>query len=80
MSLHEEIEGATITRAAELADRLVTVLNLFIESHKITADALKLALAGKQAEAQKLIDPNSRYASLAAELSRAMMEWAEAVK
>jgi hypothetical protein len=72
--------GTTITPADKRGAHYETVRKLHTEFHKVTGDVLKMALTGKKDEAQRLVDPHSRYISLSGELIRTMMKWAESSK
>jgi hypothetical protein len=51
------------------------VNELHTRFHKVAAAAIELALAGKKAEAEKMIAGNGALTALSAELTTAMLEW-----
>jgi hypothetical protein len=46
--------------------------------HGAAASVLQLALAGKKQDAMKAIGADSQFGKLSSELTRALMEWAQA--
>ena len=57
-----------------------TCRELHAQFHKEAADVLALALAGKRQEAANAIGPSSVFSKTSANLTRAMVAWAEAAK
>ena len=72
--------GSTIAPAEKAGQHYRVVLKCHAEFHKLAAEALGRALAGKKAEASMLINPGSRFANLSVELTTAMMAWAKSAE
>lgn len=51
------------------------VKSLHAKFHKEAADVLTMALAKKQGEASKAIDPGSKYHTISTQLTKEMMAW-----
>ena len=69
--------GGTIPAESRNGAHYETVRRLHAEFHKVAAEVLKLALAGRADEATRMISPNSAFANLSANLTTSMMAWAK---
>jgi hypothetical protein len=65
----------TFTAADKAGAHYETVRKAHAEFHKVAADVLRLALAGSKDEARRLIGMGSRFGTLSASLTAAMMAW-----
>jgi hypothetical protein len=68
------LHGPGMTAAKGTPD-YETCRRLHADFHKAASDVLRLGVTGKKAEAQKAMGETSRYATVSAELTRAMMKW-----
>ncbi len=64
-----------LPEAARESETAMKVKTLHAEFHEVVGQIMKMALAGKQTEAEKAMQRGSRFAVLSNELTRVMVEW-----
>ena len=69
------LHGTTLSPQDKASANYTKVKGMHAEFHKVAASVATLALAGKAAEAQKMMNPGGAYAETSAKLTMAMMEW-----
>ena len=69
------LHGPSVTADVKGSPHYKTVIDLHTQFHKVAADILQLALAGKKEEATKLMAFGSEYMSVSSKLTAAMTEW-----
>lgn len=69
------LSGQTLSARDKDSAHYTKVNELHARFHKVAAAAIGLALAGKKAEAEKMVAGNGAFTALSAELTTAMLEW-----
>jgi hypothetical protein len=69
------LSGPTLSARDKASAHYAKVNELHARFHEAAAAAIGLALAGKKAEAEKMVAGNGEFTALSAELTTAMMEW-----
>ena len=69
------LSGPTLSAQDKSSAHYTKVNELHTRFHKVAAAAIGLALAGKEAEAEKMVAGNGAFTALSAELTTAMLEW-----
>jgi hypothetical protein len=69
------LSGPTLSPQDKASAHYMKVNELHARFHKAAAAAIGLALAGKKAEAEKMIAGNGSFTAISAELTTAMLEW-----
>lgn len=72
--------GAGLTVQEKSSPHYAKVKELHSLFHKAAARVAALAVSGKEAEAQKMINTGGTYAETSAKLTGAMMEWYTCLK
>lgn len=67
--------GSSLTAADKSSSHYKTVKDLHATFHKTAAQVAELALAGKKAEAEKLMGLGGEYSTVSSKLTQAMLEW-----
>lgn len=67
--------GSSLTAADKSSSHYKTVKDLHAAFHKSAAQVAELALAGKKAEAEKLMGLGGEYSTVSSKLTQAMLEW-----
>jgi len=67
--------GPTVTAQDKTSAKYKTVQTLHAAFHKVAARVAELAVAGKKAEADKLMAQGGEFASASLKLTAAMIEW-----
>ena len=69
------LSGPKLSARDKASAHYTKVNELHTRFHKVAAAAIGLALAGKKAEAEKMVAVNGAFTALSAELTTAMLEW-----
>lgn len=67
--------GPTVTAQDKTSVQYKTVQTLHAAFHKVAARVAELAIAGKKAEAEKLMATGEEFATASLKLTAAMIEW-----
>lgn len=72
--------GSSLTAVDKSSTHYKTVKDLHAAFHKTAAQVAELALAGKKAEAEKLMGLGGEYSTVSSKLTQAMLEWKKSSK
>ncbi len=72
--------GKGLTAGDRASAHFKTVQELHARFHQETAHIADLAMTGKKAEAEAMMDPGSGYTALSAQLTSAMIAWKKVSK
>ncbi len=69
------LHGPALSAQDKASEQYTKVKDLHARFHKAAAAAIGLALAGKKAAAERILDVNGEFTAASAELTTAMLEW-----
>jgi hypothetical protein len=78
-ALGKWLSGPTLSARDKASAHYAKVNELHARFHQVAAAAIGLALAGKKAEAEKMVAGSGEFTALSAELTTAMMEWRRSI-
>lgn len=67
--------GSTLSAQDKSSEYYKTVTELHTQFHQAAAQVAELATSGKKNEAEKLLVPDGRFASISSKLTAAMVAW-----
>ncbi len=71
--------GPTISAEIKSSSHYKNIKELHAQFHKVAASVAELAIAGKKDEAEKALSVTSEFAGISSTLTKAMMDWKNAV-
>ena len=74
------LHGTTITEQQKSSDHYRNVLELHAAFHEIASKVAQLAVSGKKAHAEKMLDVNGEFTTASAALTTSMVAWLKETK